>query len=414
MSYYRCCRCREQALPLPVESGQDHFMGRLLKPLVGLLLAAFAIVGGLFHAFGFMADVVSAPEDARSIGAAIASVVRKFADAPDWAIYPLLLAILLVGLALLFGWHPEKGWVWTLGAPKAGQGPALPATALPQPPAPTTSFTTRVAATPMDNVVDGRALDEPGVTIGPMPTAEALAVLARPEQEYIPLNEAGQWLYDNAEPWLREHLKNPAPFDSITEHAAAFVGEACDAGSGELVARRESGLKPERIRFHELRHTGLDAVFGGGQALPVDPAVRRADLPAILGYYRNPQTTPQSQHVVVKRDTPLREALMFAATGQWDLDPMKDGGDRLAALGAATHHFKQLAHDGAFTVWGKAGNHSVWQRIEPKYWIDHYVDLLDVLRAETRTRAYNQMSQEPLFQELMVCRTEFEAGWSDT
>lgn len=388
-------------------------MGRLLKPLVGFLLAAFAIIGGLFHAFGFVADVVSAPEDAKNIGTAIAGALQKFADAPGWAIYPLLLAILLVGLALLLGWHPENGWVWPLAAPRAGKALSHPATASPQPSAPGTSFTPRAASTPTDYVVGGRAQDEPGVTIGPMPTAEALQVFARQEQDYISLKEAGQWLYDNAEPWLREHLKNPAPFDSITEHAAAFVGEACDAGCGELVARREPGLKPERVSFHELRHTGLDAVFGGGQALPVDPAVRRADLPAILAYYPDPSTALQSQHVVVKRDTPLREGLMFAATGQWGLDPMTDGGDRLNALGAATHHFKQLAYDGAFTVWGKAGNHSVWQRIEPNYWIDHYVDLLDVLRAEARTRAYNQISQEPLFDELMVCRAEFELSWSD-
>ncbi|MDB5446756.1 MAG: hypothetical protein JWQ97_2073, partial [Phenylobacterium sp.] len=52
-------------------------------------------------------------------------------------------------------------------------------------------------------VVGGRAEDEPGVTIGPMPMAEALELWKTPEPEFIPLDEAARWLYNNAAPWLR-------------------------------------------------------------------------------------------------------------------------------------------------------------------------------------------------------------------
>lgn len=139
-------------------------------------------------------------------------------------------------------------------------------------------------------IVGGRAEDEPGVTIGLMPTAEALRAMrtaAEPEREFIPLKDAGQWLYDNGAAWLRDRLKDPEPFDSITEHAAAYVGEACDAGVGELVASRELGLRPEPVKYRDLRHSGFDALFGG-KPLPVNPMVREADLPSILAYYENP------------------------------------------------------------------------------------------------------------------------------
>lgn len=99
-------------------------MWGFLRKAAGFLLAASAVIGWLYHAFGLAADVVSMPEDAKDIQDAFIAILQKFAEAPGWAIYPILLSLLAVGLALLFGWHPEKGWGWHLRKPSVQPLPA--------------------------------------------------------------------------------------------------------------------------------------------------------------------------------------------------------------------------------------------------------------------------------------------------
>lgn len=225
------------------------------------------------------------------------------------------------------------------------------------------------------------------------------------EPEYIPLMEAGRWLYDNGAPWLRDHLKDPKPFDSIAEHAAAFVGEACDAGAGELVASREPGLNPEPTKYKEMQGTAFSSAFGD-KPLPVNPMVRSADLPSILAYYEEPAAPREP--LKVRRDARLSEALMYVVKGAWGLEPMSDGGGALGALADAVRDFRQLALDGVLTVWGRTSPHDVWVPIQPKYWRDHEVHFLDLMRAETKTTKINIASPESRFTDLMVSRAEFE------
>jgi hypothetical protein len=260
-------------------------------------------------------------------------------------------------------------------------------------------------------VVGGRAEDRAGVTIGPLPTAEAIALWRAEEREFIPLDDAARWLYDNAEPWLKEVLQRPEPFNSIAEHAAALVGTAADDGVCELRASRERGLAPEPMKFSELKPTAFESVFDKEKRFPVDPIVRRADLLNLLKYYRNPLILEEP--IRVRRDKPMREALMFAVTGQWGGDPWTDGGGQLGAISTVLESVRQLAADGAITVWGKANNHDVWQEIDRRYWINHYIDILDVLRSNTRTKAHNTLGNEPLFTDLAVSRAEFEAQWRE-
>jgi hypothetical protein len=112
------------------------------------------------------------------------------------------------------------------------------------------------------------------------------AARKRGEAEFIPLREAGQWLYDNGEQWLRDHLGDHRPFDSVTEHAAAFVATAADEGVGELRASREPGLAPEPARYRDIAPPP-DAL-GNRRKGWVDPIFRRADLPKVLAHYKNP------------------------------------------------------------------------------------------------------------------------------
>lgn len=348
-------------------------------------------------------------------GAVVASVTAALAasetwdPAKDWTEARFLDTVAIVGNPWAWAIAGVVFLVWLAAFIWSGEVVDRPE----RTPKPTLKPTRKVSSTNPTYgkiVVGGRATDELGVTIGPLPTAEALNVFEKSASEYIPLDEAGTWLYDNGEPWLRDHLKDPEPFKSITEHAAAFVGEACDEGAGELLASREPGLKPEPMKYKDLHHTGFDAVFGG-KPLPVNPMVRRSDLPSILAYYKNP-IAPQ-EPIKVRRDAPFREAIMFAVTGAWGGDPWADGDGQLAAISAALNAARQLASDGAISMWGKSDNYGVWLEIERTYWVSHYVDLLDVLRGETRTRAYNKIGTDPLFIDLMVSRVEFEREWRE-
>jgi len=186
------------------------------------------------------------------------------------------------------------------------------------------------------------------------------------------------------------------------------VGAAADEGICELWASREAGLSPERVKYEELTDTAIEAAFGRERQKPVNPMVRRADLLKVLEHYETP---PAPAPAKIKRDTPLREALMYGATGQWGLNPMSDGGSHLEALGAALRDFRQHAHDGEIAVWGRIDNYGVWTSIDREYWIDHYVDFLDVLKDKTNTKSYSKISSEPLFRELMVSRHEFATNW---
>ncbi|MDP3632378.1 hypothetical protein [Phenylobacterium sp.] len=278
-------------------------------------------------------------------------------------------------------------------------------------PEPRTKAHSKVSA--YGKAIGGRAEDEPGVSIGPIPTTEALKVFAAPTPEYIPLEEAGRWLYENASPGIREVLKGgvPSPFNSIAEHGAAFYRTAWTEERCSMYGRWEPGLPMELIDPQDGKFSAFEAVFGSDRGKPIDLSVLRQDLKPVLDYYERDEPALSRETVNVVRDKPLREALMFIVTRQWNFDPMTDGGDHLKGLSDALVEFRQHASDGAITVWGKADRSGVWQRIEPKYWVNHYVDLLDVLKSETRAKAYNQLATEPLFQELMVCRAEFEWEW---
>lgn len=265
-------------------------------------------------------------------------------------------------------------------------------------------------------IVGGRAEDEPGVTIGPMSPAEALKLWKAPEPEYIPIEDAGRWLYENASPKIREVLKGgvPSPFNSIAEHGSALYRTQWIEGRCALYGRWEPGLPMEPIDPKDGKFSAFELVFGSPRRKPIDLSVLKQDLQPVLDHYEREEPAATSREMVrILRDTPLREALMFIVTGQWGLNPMADGGDHLKDLTDALADFRQHASDGAITVWGKAGEFGVWQRIEPKYWQNHYVNFLDLLRSEARTTAANQLGDEPLFQELMVSRAEFEWEWRD-
>lgn len=200
-----------------------------------------------FNAFGVVVDVVSLPQDAGTLRGAAIEVLRKFAEAPDWAIYPVLGFMLLIGGALLFNWHPDKGWGW----------PFRRRALLAQPP------------------------------------------ISADELDYVPLQEAGRWLYSNASERLRHSLKSmvPDPFSTIAEHAAAYYTTQWQEGRCDLYGRWEPGLPMEKM------------VFGANKRTILDQAVLRRDLRPVLEYYEQDEGKPKPSNADLPDNSELNAQL---------------------------------------------------------------------------------------------------------
>lgn len=227
--------------------------------------------------------------------------------------------------------------------------------------------------------------------------------------DFVALEEAGLWLYENGGSQLREALKGNVPglFGSIAEHGAAFYKTQWAEGRCDVYGRWESGLPMELIDPKDGDFNAFESLFGSDRRQPIDLSVLRKDLRPVLDFYERDE--PAREPVKVVRDTPLREALMYVATGVWGLKPMARGGDELGALERAVREFRQHALDRVVSVWGQTSSHSVWVPIDPDYWLNHQVAFLDLLRAETKTTKLNHRGADPLYTDLMVCRAEFEA-----
>jgi hypothetical protein len=368
-------------------------------------------------------------------GAVVASALAAseiWPEAKDWTAARYLDLVSIVGnpwawiafIAIFLVWL--LALIWSAksanrseGAPRSSAIPAAPTELESPSSSQSVSAEARqvvASGVPADGkyTVGGRVEDQRASLIGPLPTAEGLRAL-RDSPDYVPIEDAGRWLYENGNERIREVLRAgvPDPFKSIGAHGAAFFRTLWAEGKCQLYARWETSLSLEPIDYKDGDFSAFESVFGSDRRQPIDWSVRRQDMPPVLDYYERDEPLPSRGVAKVVRDTSLSEALMYLATRRWGLDPLADGGGHLNALGTALDDFRQRAHDGEVTVWGRAGNYGVWQRINPDYWIDHRVDLLDVLRAEVRSRAINQMSQDPLFSALMVCRAEFAAAWDD-
>lgn len=111
-----------------------------------------------------------------------------------------------------------------------------------------------------------------------------------------------------------------------------------------------------------------------------------------------------------QRDATLAEGLAYAEFGDWGRTFFD------AAAKAANHaneqleRFRQLAHDGTVTVWGKRRENGIFETIPRDHWTDHNIEWFDLLRGNARTENVMHTTPNP-FLEIMVSRTQFEKEW---
>ena len=118
----------------------------------------------------------------------------------------------------------------------------------------------------------------------------------------------------------------------------------------------------------------------------------------------------RQKSITPQRDVILPEALAYAEFGEWGRSfffAVATTGNR---ANEQLERFRQLAHDGCLSVWGKRSEGGVFQLIPKEHWLDHDVEWFDLLRGKGRSEKVTGSTPIP-YSELMVCKAEFEREW---
>ena len=146
--------------------------------------------------------------------------------------------------------------------------------------------------------------------------------------------------------------------------------------------------------------------------------MRKFDDPVIVSKEINAQAnTSMSLDMVVHRaadrDASLREALAYAAFGDWNnrqIDQFETGdSDRYSD---ALARFHQLAADGILRIWGIPASYqttTVYRPIDKTHWGYAALDFLDALGGKPFTRS--KVVDGLTYTDLRVNRAEFEREW---
>jgi hypothetical protein len=110
------------------------------------------------------------------------------------------------------------------------------------------------------------------------------------------------------------------------------------------------------------------------------------------------------------RDATLAEALAYAEFGEWGRSFFDAAAKAKNQANEHLERFRQLAHDGAVTVWGKRRNNGIFQAVPRDHWTDHNIEWFDLLRGNARTENVMHKTPNP-FLEIMVSRAQFEKAW---
>lgn len=115
----------------------------------------------------------------------------------------------------------------------------------------------------------------------------------------------------------------------------------------------------------------------------------------------------------LKPDTPLGDAIKFAATGNWseDLGGMSPEA-YLVALGRAVADFTQLAADDRVRVFYREYRDSPPKKLEPTAWHPYRIDVMDVLAGEAVLKRRKDDTRIETCHDLRVSREQWDANWN--
>lgn len=115
----------------------------------------------------------------------------------------------------------------------------------------------------------------------------------------------------------------------------------------------------------------------------------------------------QLPRITLKADTPLIEAIFYAANGEWGDRSVDD----LPRLKAALDDFHQIAADNHIRVWYRSFADGVWDVLGASGWKAHYVDLRDVLAGDAVMRRRRDGTVIETCRDMRVCREQMATYW---
>ena len=194
--------------------------------------------------------------------------------------------------------------------------------------------------------------------------------------------------------WLWDHRNK-------SKLALPAISSEPDYLRGEL-AKRKAVAFADAI-YGQRKPTATDHFFD-----EVNRAVRRVG-PAHLGLEEAKREFWTRKREPIRNAT-LSEGLAFAALGEWGktfYDAVIAG---LVPSNEPLIQFRQLAHDGTLSAWGKRSENGIFQLIPNEHWVDHNVEWFDLMRGTARTENVTHTTPDP-FLEIMVSRVQFEKEW---
>lgn len=142
------------------------------------------------------------------------------------------------------------------------------------------------------------------------------------------------------------------------------------------------------------------------------PARQDAELQKRLDVYKRDPAYLVEPVSVLKHDVPLHEALAFAVTGDWEVEPDYDG-PHLPKLEKVTEDFMLLARAGLLRVWYKPfKNDMLWELLEPSAWSAHRIEFLDVARREPVLNRRRDGTALTTSHGLRACREQWTKQWA--
>lgn len=118
----------------------------------------------------------------------------------------------------------------------------------------------------------------------------------------------------------------------------------------------------------------------------------------------------------IERDVWLQDGVCYALHGRWlgeDEPGFPDAGDMQRAVDVS-QKMRELAGDGKFNIWGKEHPMKLYELIPSKFWVDHQVDILDLIGRSAdhvRTETVTSRRDEQRYFGLMVSRVQVEKLW---
>ncbi len=147
------------------------------------------------------------------------------------------------------------------------------------------------------------------------------------------------------------------------------------------------------------------------QRMIVIPALMHAEAGAQIAAL-TPTNQPQLKGgFTLVPDTPLAEAINFAATGSWGGEPA-GGSDRyLVDLNRALEDFTTLASGGSIRVFYRGFKDAPHQTLEHTSWFAHRIDIMDLLTGEAILRRRKDGTNVETCNDLRVSRAQWDANW---